>query len=99
MYTCCFWVLHFQAFFANRACINDKQYVRALEWGAISLQECVSAVQTALFSSLQVLQATKESGLSYNVGFLTQLVGKRVGRSKCGPNPQKVGHLVCLQVE
>ena len=67
MYTCCFWVLHFQAFFANRACINDKRYVRALEWGAISLQECVSAVQTAFFSSLQVLQATLAGYLTMRV--------------------------------
>ena len=56
---------------------NDEQYARALERGAItepaecvcavqtalfsSLQECVCRVQTALFGSLQVLQATKES--------------------------------------
>ena len=36
------------------------------------------------------------SRLSYSAGFLRQLAGKLVGRGKCGPNPRKVGHLVCL---
>ena len=40
--------------------LKDKRYAHALECGAISLQEFVCGVQTALFSSLQVLQATKE---------------------------------------
>ena len=33
----------------------------ALEWRDISPQQCVYGLQTALFSSLQVLQAMKES--------------------------------------
>ena len=45
-------------FFANRA---SMRYACALERGFISPQQCVCGVQTALFSSLQVLQAMKES--------------------------------------
>ena len=46
----------FMRFFANRA---STRYAR--ERGDISPQQCVCGIQTALFSSLQVLQATKES--------------------------------------
>ena len=63
--TCCFPVPHFQAFFANRACTREIEMtsgMRTLERGATSISPQRMRLQspTALFSSLQVLQATKE---------------------------------------
>lgn len=37
------------------------------------------------------------SRLSYNTGFLKQLVGKQVGCGKYGLNPRKAGHFGYLQ--
>ena len=87
----------FMRFFANRA---STRYAHALERGDISPQQRVCGLQTALFSSLHIYSKQRKragSGLTLNACFLTQLAGKRVGRGRCGPNPRKAGHLVCLR--
>ena len=41
-------------------------------------------------------QQRATSRLSYNAGYVRQLVGKRVCRGKYRPNLRKAGHLGCL---
>ena len=79
-------------FFANRA---STRYARALERGDISPQQCVCGLQTALFSSPQVLQATKEScqRVILECGFFNTVSGQ-AGRSwKMRAQPAKGGSL------
>ena len=81
-------------FFANRA---STRYARALERArknafADSKLRCL----VACMYSKQQKRAGSE--LTLNAGFLTQLAGKWVGRGRCGPNPRKAGHLVCLNI-
>ena len=81
-------------FFANRA---STRYARGLE------RARNNAFADSKLHCLVVCMYSKQrkragSRLTLNAGFLTQLAGKRVGCGRCGPNPRKAGHLVCLSL-
>ena len=91
----------FMRFFTNRASTQyaSTRYARTLERGVILA--CKNTFADSKVHCLVACKYSKQrkraaSGLTLNAGFLTQLVGKRVGRGRCGPNPRKAGHLVCL---